>query len=215
MGRPVDSIIDEIRKLEKELVSSLQEGRKRYSLRGGKVFFTQEELKEQARNAQGLIRYIATIPILNLLSSPVIYMMFVPIILMDIFVTLYQSVCFPIYGIPKVSRKAYLFMDRHHLKYLNIIERLNCLYCSYFNGVVAYVREIAARTELYWCPIKHSKTGKGLHPYYHQFIDYGEYQRLKEAWAEKRALLKHADSQESPESGEMAEDTGKKDAQAQ
>jgi len=33
-------------------------------------------------------------------------------------------------------------MDRHHLAYLNVIEKLNCEYCGYANGVFAYVREI-------------------------------------------------------------------------
>ena len=63
--------------------------------------------------------------------------------------------CFPIYGIERVQRRRYFAIDRHTLAYLNAIEKANCLYCSHANGVIAYVREVAARTEQYWCPIKH------------------------------------------------------------
>jgi hypothetical protein len=36
------------------------------------------------------------------------------------------------------------------------IEKINCAYCSYANGAIASVREMASRTEIYWCPIKHA-----------------------------------------------------------
>jgi hypothetical protein len=89
-------------------------------------------------------------------------------------ISFYQAVCFPIYGIPKVRRRDYVVMDRHYLSYLNAIEKLNCAYCSYFNGVVAYVREVAARTEQYWCPIKHAKKLNAIHNLYKNFFDYGD-----------------------------------------
>jgi hypothetical protein len=60
------------------------------------------------------------------------------------------------------------------LAYLNPIEKLNCLYCAYANGVFAYTTEIAARTEQYWCPIKHALRMKGVHSRYQHFFDYGD-----------------------------------------
>lgn len=66
-------------------------------------------------------------------------------------------ICFPVDGIPKVKRDQYVIFDRQSLRYLNVIEKLNCTYCSYFNGLIVYVQEIAARTEQYWCPIKHAR----------------------------------------------------------
>jgi hypothetical protein len=66
----------------------------------------------------------------------------------------FQWICFPIH----VSRACrYVVVDRHRLAYLNVIEKANCMCCSYGNGVIAYVSEIAARTEQYWCPIKPSR----------------------------------------------------------
>ena len=55
----------------------------------------------------------------------------------------YQAICFPVYKIPKVRRRDYLVFDRHHLAYLNIIEKINCAYCSYANGAIAFMREVA------------------------------------------------------------------------
>ena len=56
----------------------------------------------------------------------------------------------------QVKRSEYVIIDRNHLSYLNLIEAFNCVYCGYANGVIAYVREIASRTEQHWCPIKHA-----------------------------------------------------------
>src|ERR1035441_101694 len=67
-------------------------------------------------------------------------------LLLDASVALYQFVCFPIYGIPKVPRKDYLVFDRGVLAYLNTIEKVGCIYCSYANGLLALITEIAART---------------------------------------------------------------------
>jgi hypothetical protein len=65
-------------------------------------------------------------------------------------------------------------MDRGQLAYLNAIEKINCLYCSYANGLLAYISEIASRTEQYWCPIKHSRRVLAAHGRYRKFADYGD-----------------------------------------
>ena len=94
--------------------------------------------------------------------------------MLDVWVTLYQWVCFPIYGIAQVPRRRYFVIDRHKLAYLNGIEKANCVYCGYANGVIAYVREIAARTEQYWCPIRHARAIPTPHTRYQLFFDYGD-----------------------------------------
>jgi len=104
--------------------------------------------------------------------------------------SLYQAICFPVYGITKVRRGDYLVFDRHNLHYLNAIEKLNCAYCSYANGVAAYVREVAARTEQYWCPIKHARRLSGHHPYYSHFVDYGDATAFQSQLGKLREELK-------------------------
>jgi len=55
-----------------------------------------------------------------------------------------------------------------------VIERFNCFYCSYANGVIAQAREVAARTEQYWCPIKHARRMLGSHDRYPRFLEFGD-----------------------------------------
>ena len=106
--------------------------------------------------------------------------MIIPIAFFDITISLYQHICFRLYGIRRVDRARYIVMDRHQLAYLNGIEKLNCLYCGYGNGVVAYTREVLARTEQYWCPIKHARKVVGSHRRYPKFADYGDAEHYQE-----------------------------------
>ena len=84
----------------------------------------------------------------NILSSPFIYAMIMPIAFFDITTMFHQHICFRLYGIRRVKRSDYMVMDRHQLAYLNGIEKLNCVYCGYGKGVVAYTREVIARKVL-------------------------------------------------------------------
>ncbi len=116
------------------------------------------------------------------LTAPIIYSMIIPALILDLFVSAYQSICFPVYGIQKVNREKYIVMDRHKLSYLNSMQKLNCLYCGYFNGLIGYVREIAARTEQYWCPIKHLTRREGSHSKYKNFADYGDEKNFRKKY---------------------------------
>jgi hypothetical protein len=40
--------------------------------------------------------------------------------------------------------------------------------------VIAYTREIAARTEQYWCPIRHARPARGAHHRFASFFAYGD-----------------------------------------
>jgi hypothetical protein len=82
-----------------------------------------------------------------------------------------------------------MVFDRAGLRYLNALEKLNCAYCSYVNGVIAYVREVGSRTEQYWCPIKHARRVLGAHPRYRDFEEYGQGEQYKEKLDTLRAKL--------------------------
>jgi hypothetical protein len=122
----------------------------------------------------GLWRYVLSGTPATLLTAPCVYSLLVPFLLLDVWVTAYQHVCFRAWGIGRVPRRTFFVVDRHQLPYLNAIERLNCTFCSYANGVLAYVREVAACTEQYWCPIKHAHRPEGPHRRYHEFFDFGD-----------------------------------------
>ncbi len=112
--------------------------------------------------------------LLAYLVAPVIWSGLFPALLLDLYVIVYQFVCFPAYGIPQVRRKAYMVMDRRPWPYLNWLEVLGCVCCSYFNGLMAMVSEVAARTEQHFCPIKHVLKAKTFHSRYRYFFEYGD-----------------------------------------
>ncbi len=108
------------------------------------------------------------------ITIPSILIMVVPAFILDIAASIYQTLNFRAYEIPLVERKKYIFIDRHSLMYLNFMEKFFCVYCGYFNGVMQYVSEIAARTEEFWCPIKHSKKVGFKHKRYENYLEYGD-----------------------------------------
>ncbi|MFM7273044.1 MAG: hypothetical protein ACKO4A_04200, partial [Gammaproteobacteria bacterium] len=103
-----------------------------------------------------------------------IYALIIPFALLDLFLTVYQAICFRLYRLPRVPRADYIVIDRHQLKYLNALQKLNCVYCGYVNGLIGWTREIASVTEQYWCPIKHARKVLGTHTRYAKFLDYGD-----------------------------------------
>ena len=115
----------------------------------------------------------------RLVSAPFVYSLLLPIALLDAAVSLYQAVCFRLWRVAAVRRSAHLILDRHRLSYLNGPQKLNCLYCGYANGVLAYAVEIASRTEQYWCPIKHATDPVAPHPRYATFVDYANARAFK------------------------------------
>ena len=161
-------------KLEEEIKS------KWYELRNGEVWFSEEIKREHQRLKTSLARYILQSRVLAILTAPFIYAVIIPFVLLDLFVTVYQTVCFPVYGIPKARRRDYVAIDRNKLRYLNALEGINCLYCSYGNGVLAYAVEIAGRTEQHWCPIKHARRVKNAHDRYANFLAYGDAHAYRE-----------------------------------
>lgn len=197
MGSRLDEILEEIRELEENVLSEMKrrEEELKYRVIEGRVIFEQEMLALHKKIASSLFFYIVDAPLLTILSAPLIYAMIVPAMLMDLCLWIYQAVCFPIYGIPKVRRREHIVLDRHYLKYLNVLERLNCDYCSYFNGLSSYATEIAARTEQYWCPIKHASGRAQRHSRAHLFVDYGDANSYRTRLMELRRQLKDSEQQ--------------------
>ncbi len=140
------------------------------------LFKKQNLIKESFKRKMQLSRYresfFTKIQFRNLISAPFIYGMFFPAIFLDVSLEIYHHICFRLYKIPLVKRSDYIVFDRVHLAYLNSFEKINCVYCSYFNGLIAYASEIAGRTERYWCPIKHAKRLKQHHSQYSEFVEY-------------------------------------------
>lgn len=192
MPTPVDRILSKIRELELELEAEFAKQRAglRYGFERGRVLFEQEVARRHRELRRGLARYVFGARPLVVLTAPVIYSLILPFLVLDLWVSIYQAVCFRVYGIPQVKRSQYLVFDRAGLAYLNAIEKLNCAYCSYVNGVIAYVREVGSRTEQYWCPIKHARRVLGAHARYAQFEEFGDGERYHAQLPRLRAALR-------------------------
>jgi len=174
----IDRLLDEKRELFK------------YTLEQGKVRFDQGMKTLQLQQRTGIWTYLRHARIRHVLTVPLIYSLVFLLVALDVAVTLYQHICFRIYKIPRVRRMDYFVIDRQHLAYLNAIEKIHCAYCGYANGLIEYLREVSARTEKYWCPIKHARRTPDPHYLTEQFVDYGDaktyrkrLKELKDEWS--------------------------------
>ena len=201
MNPKLKDLLDRIHELERELDSDLAEKRLefRYRIEGHKIHFEQEAAALQRALRTSSLRTLVDAPILYILTAPVVYGALFPLLLLDLAVSLYQWICFPVYDIPRLNRADFFVFDRARLPYLNTIERLNCLYCSYGNGLLAWAKEVGGRTEQFWCPIKHAHRIAAPHERYKEFFDYGdaesyraELSRLRKEYGQHSALDKGA-----------------------
>lgn len=192
----IDEIATEIVRLQGELDREIFKRREAlgWRLHEGLVEFEHGVVQEQRRLKLGVDAFLAGAPPATVLTAPVIYSLILPLALMDLWASAYQAICFRAYRLPRVRRCDYLVFDREALAYLNVIERLNCWFCEYANGVAAYVREIASRTEQYWCPIKHALKVTSPHKRYQAFVDYGDADGYRDRLSRLREALRAEDT---------------------
>ena len=176
MNNRIRKILDQITVLENELQIAVDEQQERlhYRIEGKRITFEQVIREAHLKARMGIFHWFMTVRPLNYLTAPIIYGMIVPLALFDLCISIYQLTCFPIYRVGRVQRTNYIKLDHQHLAYLNLIEKLDCMYCSYAVGLLGYAQEITARTEQYFCPIKHARKMLGTHARYEHFLDYGE-----------------------------------------
>lgn len=191
MSNATDTILARIRDLQEQLDAEFDRRREAflYRLDNGRVIFDAEARRRQREMRVRLSDFLRNTRPMVVLTSPLIYSLIIPFVALDLMVTLYQRICFPIYRIQPVRRADFIRIDRHHLQYLNALQKLNCVYCGYCNGVIAYVQEVGGRTEAYWCPIKHAARVGAQHRYYAQFVDYGDAAGLQDGLEVNRARI--------------------------
>lgn len=130
------------------------------------------------KNPYRLLKHIIVIPIVSTCL--------IPIVITDIWIEIYHRTCFPLCRIPYVKRSNYIKLDRYKLKYLNIFQKIYCIYCGYANGVIQYWVKISGETENYWCSLQHEKGDGFVPPKHHKkFLEYGDKNEFKEKYPEK------------------------------
>jgi hypothetical protein len=195
MNERINHILLQMAALEADLHQAVheQESRVFFQIKGKRVEFEHAVRQAHRQLKTHFLRWLVTNRPQNLITGPLIYGMLIPLLLIDACVSLYQWACFPIYGIHKVRRGDYLVFDRHHLGYLNFIEKFHCTYCEYGNGLMGYMAEILARTEQYFCPIKHAHKVLGTHSRYRRFLEYGQADAYEDKLEEFRVALGKAE----------------------
>jgi len=191
MNDRIAQLLAQMTTLEEELRAAVQEQESKmfFQIRGKRVEFERSVKDAHRRLKKNFFRWLVTNRPQNLITGPIIYAMVIPMMMLDLCVSIYQFACFPIYGIRKVKRSDYFVFDRYQLGYLNFIEKSHCIYCEYGNGLMAYVTEILARTEQYFCPIKHAHKILGAHARYKLFLNYGDAADYEKRLEEFRVAL--------------------------
>ena len=191
MNSRIRQILDQITTLEDELQKAVEEqqDRLRYQIEGKRITFEHTIREAHLKARMGIFHWFLTVRPQNYLTAPIVYGMIVPLALFDLCISFYQLTCFPIYSVAKVRRANCIMLDHQHLAYLNIIEKVDCMYCSYAVGLLGYAQEITARTEQYFCPIKHARKMLNANARYEHFLDYGEADNFHDKLEEFRAVL--------------------------
>ena len=103
----------------------------------------------------------------------------------------YAILCYAIrWNVPPAWRGlANTGADRQHLEYLEFIEKFHCSYCAYGTGLIAYISEVIARTEQYFCPIKHARKIRRTHARSARFLEYGDAQDYEAKLEQYRVAL--------------------------
>jgi len=192
MQNDIEILLQRLREIEDEFEKRVAERGVEfaYEFRKRRIVFEEAIAAEHRQARTGVIEFLRASPLSSLVVAPVLYAFIIPLILLDLMTNLYQRVCFPIWGIRRLPRADFVRMDRVYLSYLNGIQKLNCVFCSYATGVLSWVREVASITEQFWCPIKHALRVKSPHRRYGRFLDYGDTQDLEQRMEDLRSRLR-------------------------
>ena len=147
-----------------------------------KIIWNKLTKKQLKKSKKSILDTLFSAQIRELLSIPFIWIMIIPAIILDIFIFIYQNTAIRLYKIPFTKRSNYIIFDRKQLAYLNIIQKINCIYCSYFNWLMQYAVEVAWKTERYWCPIKNARKKYWEHEWEKYFAEYWDVEWFKDSF---------------------------------
>lgn len=193
MRSKINNILKEIEKkkveLKKEYISLMD--KYGFTFKWWKIVFNLETKKLHKTFKKSIWDTLFSARIREVLSVPFIWIMLFPALILDLMISIYMHVCFRLYKIPLVKRKDYIVFDRGLLNYLNFIQKVNCIYCSYMNWLFSYAVEIWWRTERYWCPIKHAKKAEWWHEWEKYFADYWDSKWFREVFNKNENTYKN------------------------
>ncbi len=144
MGNTIREILLKMESLNADLKEEYARLSQKYgfSFQKKRIIFLEEFRKRNKSFRFPAWKYAIPTNIRHFFSIPFIYGMIIPTVILDIFLIIYQAAAFRLYRIPLVKRSEYVVFDRRFLDYLNFVQKVNCLYCSYVNGVFAFAVEV-------------------------------------------------------------------------
>lgn len=198
MKSRISLILREIEQKKKELKIEYEKLMERYdfSFKKWKVVFSETAKDKYKKYKKSLLKTIFWAKIRFIISIPFIYWMIIPAIILDIFIFIYQNTAIRLYWIPLVKRSDFIVYDRRHLVYLNLIQKVNCLYCSYVNWLFSYAVEVGWRTEKFWCPIKNATKVKWWHTWQKYFVDYWDVDWFKDIYCSNKEYFENDENLE-------------------
>jgi hypothetical protein len=100
MNPKINELLHRIQEIESEIEQEVKKRRAELQadFEEKRVRFEEEVLAQQRRFKTGLLQYVLTAHWGVALTAPIIYSVFFPMVIFDVFVTVYQWVCFPVYG---------------------------------------------------------------------------------------------------------------------
>ena len=137
MKSTISRILQEIENKRKELAEEYERIKKKYNFEyiKWKITFSKEQKLENKKKKRSFWQTTKSTTFREYLSIPFIYSMMIPAVILDLFLFMYQQTAMRLYRIPLVKRSDYITLERKHLDYLNWVEKLNCIYCSYGNSL--------------------------------------------------------------------------------
>ncbi len=192
MKSKINHILEDIKNKKEELYLEYEKAKEKYGFKieWKKIIWNKASKIKLGKYKKSVLDTIFSATIREIISIPFIWIMLIPGIFLDIWLFIYQNTALRLYNIPLVKRSNYVVFDRKQLAYLNWIQKLNCIYCSYFNGIMQMAVEVAGRTEKYWCPIKHARKKSWSHDWEEHFADYGDAEWFKETFCNVDAFEK-------------------------
>ena len=107
MNDKLTVLLDRIKLLEMEMLVEVEKKQQQFSyvIHDRKVHFKDGVKARHKLLATKLMRFLYESKPLSILSTPMILFCALPVLFLDFVAVVFQLICFPVYGIPKVPRK--------------------------------------------------------------------------------------------------------------
>jgi hypothetical protein len=104
MNDQIPTLLERIQQLERELRAEIKKKETQfgYEVRDRKAHFTAAVAARHRNLARAIGSYVRASILFNVLTAAFVWIVLVPVVMLHVTASVFQSICFPVYGIPKV-----------------------------------------------------------------------------------------------------------------